>query len=387
MAALVISGLAVPITAWAQNKNWNVTAQGGAGYVLQTFEGAEEMFNSYVYPTFDIRVGYHTTPENASEYAARYGFPTFGIGFSWRGLNKLDFKPNAELGNIPTLYGFWEGDFVRTRHFSLGYDASLGLAYTPSVYDPQTNPNNLAFGSHLVLAITPGILLKVRPTDHLELGATARLVHMSTGRLAMPNRGLNAPEVALYARYSASAPHVGKSAKTPFQRHMVYDVSLGMGLHRCQMQWHYFTRNLNQEIKTWANACLSTSASYRYSAIMSSGLGLDFFLDQKEFLEKVKEAEMVFYREEHPENAVYDPFACGISAVHHFYYGNLQLWGQVGMYLYKKKGLYEERGVSYQRVGAKYVFPKMGNMYVGAACRIRDIAYAVCMEFTVGIQI
>ena len=367
----------------AKAKDWNLSASGGAGYVLNSFEGRDEMLDSFVYPFFDVRVGYHTSPTNASAYAGYYGYPTLGIGFSWRGLNKLNFKENAEFGNIPSLYGFVEGDFVRTRHFSLGYDASFGLAYTPSVYNPETNPNNRAFGSHLVMAITPGILLKFRPAQHLELGASARLCHMSTGRLAMPNRGLNLPEVSLYARYAASEPSREKAEKTPFQRRMVYDVSLGMGLHRCQMQWHYFDEN----IITWANYCLSTSASYRYSRIMSSGLGLDFFLDQQAFLDKVKEVEMVFYPQEHPEDAVYDPFACGISAVHHFYYGNLSFWGQVGVYLYKKKGLYEERGSTYQRIGVQYVFPKLGNFYVGADCRIRDIAYAVCMEFTVGVQI
>ena len=59
---------------------------------------------------------------------------------------------------------------------------------------------------------------------------------------------------------------------------------------------------------------------------------------------------------------------------------------QVGVYVYKQKGLHEEEGVTYQRLGLKYVFPKLGRVFLAADCRIRGITHAECMEFIIGKQ-
>lgn len=361
-------------------RDWTVSAMGGVGYALQSNEGWEKLASTFVFPTAELRFGYHTTPENAPDYAADFGYPTLGIGVAWRGLSKLHFL-EGYMGDITTLFGFFEGDFVRTRAFSFGYDLNLGLAYTPTVYDFVNNPNLICYSSHLVLALAPGITLKWRPARHWELGLTGRFHHMSTGRLSMPNRGLNSLEVGLDVRYAAGAPSLAKRQKPEFLRHMEFDVAVGMGLHKCRQEW-----NMELKAPTWANFCLITSASYRYARAFSSGISLDFFMDQPAFTRRIKEVEARLYPDENTADAVYSPFSCGISAQQHIYYGNLAFWMQVGVYVYKQKGLHEEEGVTYQRIGLKYVFPKLGRVFLAADCRIRGITHAECMEFIIGKQ-
>ena len=73
----VLAALLVSIGTWAQEgapsgSPWNVTLQGGAGYVAPTFDWRDEMMSTYVYPVSGIAVGYQTT-EKDSPYAALFG--------------------------------------------------------------------------------------------------------------------------------------------------------------------------------------------------------------------------------------------------------------------------------------------------------------------------
>lgn len=379
LAALCLSG---SLLAQSAGGDWSISLTGGAGTILNANKGWDPMLRSFSYPAIDLRFGHQTSPDRASVAAADYLYPEMGIGLSWKGLSTLEFVGEATLSDITTLYGYFTGDFLRTRYFSLGYDLAGGLAYTPTVYNPVTHPDLLSYSSHLLMSLSPGLTAKVRPTRRLEVELNGRFMHMSSGRLSYPNRGLNVLEAGLRVRWSRKPIPVEKPVKEPFKKHLFYELFVGQGLHSCRQQWY-----ATGETRTWANYLLSAAAFYRYTRHLSSGIGVDLLLDREDFLLQLREWERTLHPDEDLSEARYSQLSGGLSVLHQFHYGNLALWLQVGYFLYKHKGIDEENGRSYQRLGIKYVFPQMGNLYIATDCRIRNIIYASSMEFIIGIRL
>ena len=77
-------------------------------------------------------------------------------------------------------------------------------------------------------------------------------------------------------------------------------------------------------------------------------------------------------------------FTCGLSLVQQFHYGNFTVFGHLGVYLYKRFGLHEQEGLLYQRVGMKYTFPQLANVFVSIDCKAHRFKNAAMLEFTVG---
>lgn len=175
------------------------------------------MMSTYVYPAGGILLGYQTTEEDGP-YAALYGFPNFGIGLGWEGLSSLRYNGVSRLDDIVNLYGFAERTLLRGRRTSLDFVFDLGLGYNRSLYDPETNPLNRNFSSHLVVFVSSGLSMRVALSERLEAGVSAQFNHYSTGRLAYPNGGLNDPVAYLSLRYrNVKAPR-GRGAVRPWKR-------------------------------------------------------------------------------------------------------------------------------------------------------------------------
>lgn len=378
--------LALCTSLWAQDRNrqWNMALYAGAGYMAHNPKDYQELASSFWYPTADFRMGYQLTSEDPASYAALFNYPTIGFGVNWKGASHFQFVGDSRLSDLLSLYGYFERDFVRTRRFSFGYDFSVGVGFNSKVYDPEENPKNTIFSSGMVIYLGPSLLVKYRPTPRFELGVMGRFTHMSTGRLVYPNEGFNGLDVMLEARYSLSPPKVreGKAPKdTLFKRHMLYEVYAGYGVHRCSVQWHAFGKT-----EPWPSFTFGGSACYQYNKRLSSGLGLDVFAFTQEFMEHVAFAERVVYSHRNPENYDYRPVCFGLSAIQQVHFGNFTAWMQIGAYIYKHLGVLEQEGYTYQRFGGKILFPKLGNTYLGIACKCHYFSRATSLDFTLGVR-
>ncbi|MCR4829050.1 MAG: acyloxyacyl hydrolase [Bacteroidales bacterium] len=356
---------------------WIVSLEGGPGYVANTFENRNAMMDNYVYPTFTLRMGYQTDTTDAM--ALWYGCPRIGMAITYSAVNMLDFTTPSHLGDITSLNSFIMRDFYRSERFSVGYIAFLGLGMNSSIYDSIDNPLNRLFSSSLVIHLGAGLQATYRPAEHWELGLMGHFGHYSTGRQAYPNSGLNEVTVNASVSYAmVPQPHV--LTQQEWEKKMLYEVYVGEGLHKCSMEWRAFGKT-----KPWTNYVMGGSAMWQYRRNMSSGVGLEVFKSTDDFLEMLHNAEQILY--EKPGDGHYSTWSGGISYVQQMHWNNFSVWGSVGCYLFRDIAPHEQTGFTYQRIGAKYCFPKLGGLFVALDCKTHRFSKAAMLEFTAGFRL
>ena len=385
----VLAALLVSIGTWAQEgapsgSPWNVTLQGGAGYVAPTFDWRDEMMSTYVYPVSGIAVGYQTT-EKDSPYAALFGYPNFGVGLGWEGFSTLRYNGISRLGDIFNLYGFAERTLLRRDWFSLDFVFDLGAGFNGTFYDPERNPLNRNFGSRLAIYVCGGLDLHVPITEHLEAGISARFNHYSSGRLAYPNAGLNNPAASLSLRYRNAKPPKGRPAGAfpdPPSR-FFYELYAGAGIHRCGIEW-----STTGTTHPWAIFSFGGSANFRYRPHLSTGLAIDMYAETPAFLNRLQECERIAYGNDQVDAyGPYRGFGAGAGIIQHLHYGPFSAFATVGAYIYRHNGLHDQRGKLYQRVGLKYLLPGPSGLFVALDCKAHGFSRAAMMELTLGIRL
>ena len=385
----VLAALLVSIGTWAQEgapsrSPWNVTLQGGAGYVAPTFDWRDEMMSTFVYPVSGIAVGYQTT-EKDSPYAALYGYPNFGIGLLWEGYSALHYNGISRLSDLVDLYGFVERTLLRRDWFALDFAFDLGAGYNRAVYDPGRNPLNRNFGSHILIFVSSGLDFRIPVSKHLEAGISARFNHYSTGRLGYPNAGLNNPAASLSLRYRNAEPPKRRPAGTfpdPPSRFFC-ELYAGAGIHRCAIEW-----SATGQTTPWAIFSFGGSANFRYRPHLSTGLAVDMYAETPAFLNRLQEYERNLYGNDQVDAYwPYRGFSAGAGVIQHLHYGPFSAFATVGAYIYRHNGLHDQRGKLYQRIGLKYLLPGSTGLFVAMDCKAHGFSRAAMMELTLGIRL
>ena len=363
---------------------WNVTLQGGAGYVTPTFDWRDEMMSTFVYPVSGIALGYQTTEED-SPYAALYGYPNFGIGLGWEGYSTLRYNGISRLGDIVNLYGFAERTLLRRDWCSLDFVFDLGTGFNRALYDPERNPLNRNFGSRMVIYVCGGLDLHFPLTDYLEAGVSARFNHYSSGRLGYPNAGLNNPAAYLSLRYRNATPPKRLPAKAfpnPPAR-FFYELYAGAGIHRCAIEW-----SATGTTQPWPIFSFGGSANFRYRPHLSTGLAIDLYAETPAFLDRLRENERILYGNDQVDAyGPYRGFSAGAGIIQHLHYGRFSAFGTIGAYIYRHNGLHDQRGKLYQRIGLKYLLPGSTGLFVALDCKAHGFSRAAMMELTLGIRL
>ena len=401
VAAVAAMGMCVLLHAQepAAGPKWNVTVQGGAAYMANTFDWRNEMMSTFVYPVGDVMVGWQTT-EKDSPYAALYGFPTFGVGLGWEGLSTLHYTGQSQLKSIVNLYGFTERPLLRGERASLDFFFDLGAGFNRAVYDPVDNPLNRNFGSKVLIFVGTGLSFHVALTDRVDAGLSARFDHYSTGRLGYPNAGLNNPSASLSIRYRNARPPRGRHLAPSFDEapsKFFYEVYAGCGLHKCSMEWAAFGVT-----PAWPIYAAGGSANWRYRPHLSTGVAVDAYAETAAFQARLEQCERKLYGDEAVD--AYGPYhrlSGGIGLIQHLHYGNFSAFGAVGAYVYRHNGLHDQRGKLYQRIGLKYLLPDplrlhsdhphlhpgRTGLFVAADCKVHGFSRAAMMELTVGVRL
>ena len=385
----VLVALLVSMGLWAQEgtlsePRWNVTLQGGAGYVAPTFDWRDEMMSTFVYPVSSLTFGYQTT-EKDSPYAALYGYPVFGVGIGWEGLSAPRYNGISRLKDIFNLYGFTERTLLSRDWFSLDFVFDLGAGFNRALYDPERNPLNRNFGSYLLVYVSGGLDFHVPLTDHLEAGVSARFNHYSTGRLGYPNAGLNNPAAYLSLQYRNARPPKRRPAGAfpdPPSR-FFYELYAGAGIHRCGIEW-----STTGTTHPWAIFSFGGSANFRYRPHLSTGLAIDMYAETPAFLNWLQECERIAYGNDQVDAyGPYRGFSAGAGIIQHLHYGPFSAFATVGAYLYRHNGLHDQRGKLYQRIGLKYLLPGSSGLFVALDCKAHGFSRAAMMELTLGIRL
>ncbi len=142
---------------------------------------------SFPYKAIEARFGYQLTGTKLWHQYHRY--PKYGFGIHYSDLVKD--RSDTIVGNPFSLFAFYSNPWIRFGRFTLASDLAVGLSYTGTIYDSETNPYNDVIASHINLYFDLNLNLNLRLTPQIGLNAGYGITHYSNGRIHMPQKGVN----------------------------------------------------------------------------------------------------------------------------------------------------------------------------------------------------
>jgi hypothetical protein len=245
-------------------------------------------------------------------------------------LTYFNFDSRNVLGSSVNLVLFAEPQ-LSLKQFNISLRAGLGVSYLTKVYHPESNVENVLFGSPL-----SGILLiqlnnRIWLSENLAVRVSAGYHHISNGGIKQPNLGMNFPTVSVGADYALlPATLVSRKKSKAFKNEIQYYAGL-----------FFTTRKVPPEDST-RKPLLGFSAGFfkPFARMHALGLAAEFVSDWS-----LKE-----WNKQSAEN--YDHRVVTGLIRHHFLFGKFDFSQAVGFYLYKKyptyKSIYQRYVLQYQ---------------------------------------
>lgn len=328
------------------------------------------------FPTFDVKLGW--TDNSSSPFASICKHPEVGIGFQIDGLADVKAANGPGMGNIYSLYAYFDRPLFTVGGFSFGYSGEFGLGFMfNKYYDPATNPWNVIISMPVNAHISLGLQMQYAISSRYDVGLGFFFNHLSNGAVTFPNFGLNAFELAL--RVGMKSPRKEQDSRRElvddgFKPGFQFAVQLSAGIMGNDAS---YKKNIIEK-GTWVKDrypkySVEVSAFYRYSRLHATGLGFDLFFTP--FCDKIAENDGLGEK--------YDPVSCGISILHELSYRNFSLMVGLGRYLHHNDGL-ERDQVLYQKVTLKYYFPKVADLYLGIALKAHRFRAAESIQLCLG---
>lgn len=368
--------LAVPASRAAAQ---NVSLYAGESKTLYDGRYYPDLFGEHIaptFPTFDVKLGW--TDYGSSPFAAICKHPERGIGFQVDGLSGIKAANGPGMGNIYSVYGYFDRPLFVIGDFSFGYSGEFGLGFMFSHrYDPVENPWNVVISTPVNAHISLGFQAQYAISPRFDAGIGFFFNHHSNGAVSFPNYGLNSFELAV--RLGMKAPRSEEemhreTVDDGFKRGFFYGIQASGGIMSNEASYE---RHLEEE-GIWVNEryfkyAFEANAFYRYCRTHATGLGFDFFVTP--FCDKIAEND--------GRGETYDPCSYGFSLQHELRYYNFSTVVGVGRYLHHHDGLARNKAF-YQLVTVKYRFPQLGNMYTGIILKAHKFKAAECIQICVG---
>ena len=368
------------LVGWAGRVNaQNISIYAGRSTSLYDGRFYPALFGEKVIPAFvtlDAKIGW--ADNSSSPFASLCKHPEVGIGFQFDGLRGVKAVNGPGMGNIYSLYGYFDRPVLQFGGFSLGYSVEMGLGFMFNRrYDPVKNPWNVLISSPVNAHISLGIQAQYAFLKRYDVGLGFFFNHHSNGAITFPNYGINSFELALRVGMKTSRSKEDKVLEPEddgFRRRFQFAVQVSGGI--MSNEANYFKRL--EEDGTWVNDRYSkfsfqANALYRYHRTQASGLGFDLFVTP--FYEKIAESD--------GQGLKYDPVSCGIALLHEMSYRDFSVMVGLGYYLHHNDGL-EQPQVLYQHITVKYYFPKLADMYLGIVMKAHRFKAAESVQFCLG---
>ena len=334
-------------------------------------EGVAPSFN-----TFDVRLGW--TDYTSSPFASILKHPEMGVGFQLDNLATIPAANGPGMGNIYSLYGYFDRPLVVLGGFSFGYSGEFGLGFMfRNRYDPVKNPWNPVISTPVNAHISLGLQAQYAISQRYDAGIGFFFNHHSNGAVSFPNYGLNAFELAL--RVGMKSPRSEADLhRTPeddgFKRGFQFGVQVTGGIMSNEAN---YWRSIEEE-GVWVNDryfkyAFDVYALYRYCRTHASGLGFDLFVTP--FCDKIAEHD--------GRGETYEPLSYGISILHEMSYRHFSTMVGLGRYLHHNDGLARNK-ILYQMVTVKYYFPQAADLYTGLVLKAHKFKAAESIQVCIG---
>jgi len=153
--------------------------------------GCINYYNEEFINGFDLRLG-RSFPEIRNVRS-----PEIGVGIYHSNLGNADI-----YGNTTGLYFHFSSSFLnQSQPFGFGTTVSSGINYVSTPYDKENNFINQAIGSHLNAFFILQLDFEYSINNDLLFNLSPSLVHMSNGKVKLPNAGLNLYNIQLGAKH------------------------------------------------------------------------------------------------------------------------------------------------------------------------------------------
>ena len=331
--------------------------------------------NTPTVPSMGIKVGWKG--RSASPYAFICNRPEFGIALQVDGLAAADALNGPGLGNIYSVFGYFDRPLLTVKGFCLEYSAGYGLGFSFSkLYDPVSNPYNRLLSIPVNSHIQLGLQAKIDLSDKYYAGLGLWFNHNSNGAVNFPNRGTNAHLLALSIgmRNHRNSVFAAKPVDDGFRPGFQFDVMLSGGVMSNEAYWDYcFDNTGGGDNRYYLKYAFTTDVMYKYCRTHASGIGLDFFVTP--FCKHISEYD--------GRGTDYEPMAFGVSIKHEMRYRNATLTAGLGRYIYDNDGIARNKKY-YQMVLIKYHFPALWNTYTGLVLKAHKFMAAESIQISLG---
>lgn len=391
ISVLALWMAAFPCFAWNPD-GMSVKLRPAVGY---QFENRVDYLTD-IYAAGDLLLGVDSYICDGSPYASAYGYPSYGLGFSFTGMSMIELPQPSYFQDFYSMYMSFKRPLIRRGGFSAGYMLEFGPALSFGRYDPVDNPANCYVSSPLMIHFAGGLYAGWRFDERWTLSLDARLRHFSNGRISLPNQGLNMIEAGVGLEYhfvrdrtsgggslgDGTADFVRDAdAGLGYDKGLAVHMGIGAGMHVTEAEWLAEKRS-----RPYPRFSFSADIMYRYALKFATGIGLDLFYAPD--IGILEADERTVYGNEAVDAGVgYSPVSVGLSVVQEIYYRNFSAFVAVGIYPYSGMGVGNDISWNYQRAGLRYYVPKWGDMFFGIAVKAQDFLASEYMEFSVGFRL
>ena len=379
---------------------WAVDAAMGSVAKIDAYERMWMRNNSA--QTFGAEVRF--TPPATDDFARDYGLPVLGAGVrygryrdvtmrketspDWGMAEMVDYT--SRMGDVVTAYAFFERPFWRSGRWEADYRFNIGLGWGANPYNKRSNVDNEITGSHLLIYFGFGLHATCFVRSDLGLRAGIEFAHHSNGALNRPNKGANfvGPMLGVVMR-KGGAPKYIPSQPVTFKKKWYATLAVGLGGKTLLEEWlrtQYATEpDAPDYRKESFHVCYALSAQadlmYCYARRWSSGVGVDLFYASA--ARRIASFDRADGRQER-----HSPWSVGVAAKHEVWWHDLALTMSLGVYLYRQMGFTarDEEKPYYERIGLKYVFPRLHGLFVGVNVKAH-LTKADQTEFIVGMRL
>ena len=208
---LVLLLMAVTFSNVALAQNYSIKAYAVRGAYLDK----NHHFTKFggIYPT-GVNLGLEFPSAQQKPWQSYLNNPTVGVG-----LSGYDFG-NEILGNCLAVYPYILLDAIDTEYFQMRFKLAGGLGYVTETWYTQegetskeyySDESNTVFGSPFNIYLNAGVNLNVPVSKSLAFGAEFGYFHLSNGRTAMPNVGMN----TIYGSVGLTTTIASETKKAP----------------------------------------------------------------------------------------------------------------------------------------------------------------------------
>lgn len=323
------------------------------GYIMPHRPDIRYLINRHI-PQYNLNVGYQT--KGKKDWQNHWGFPEIGFGLYYANLGNPDV-----LGTSKAAYLYFDAPIFSEKFFAFNFFLGLGSAYLSKPFNYQTNPTNIAIGTHFNIYANVNFETQLRMPKFVyfvDLGIN----HYSNGGSKKPNLGLNIPAVSLGVKYKKSNFSKTKGMGRYFNP--FYDLQI---LQSVTVRAPEFSVSQKPLLLTTISVDLGKYVSNR----SRFGVGLEFMYDAN-----------AVYNFEYANNystTSNDYFSAGVHLSYAAVIGNVQFTFQELYFFYRKYNFYKQ----WQRYGFR-VF--LGQRIALGATLSTYFFQALFIEPSIGIR-